>query len=66
LKFKFDLNSNLFLIYKTVLKKKRISSLKTGIWAESTARPSQPHRARGLCGLAFWRRGPADSRARTA
>jgi hypothetical protein len=38
-----------FVIKKTDLKKKRISYLKIGIWAESTARPNRPHRARAAC-----------------
>jgi hypothetical protein len=46
LKFKFDLNSNCFIIYKTDLKKKKNFLFKFGVWAESTAQPSRPPRAR--------------------
>jgi hypothetical protein len=38
-----------------------MSYLKTGIWAESTARPSRPHRARAAC-MAQWIRGRAQRR----
>jgi hypothetical protein len=49
LKFKFDLNSNRFVIYKTVLKKKKVFLFEFGFWAESSARPSRPPRARVAC-----------------
>jgi hypothetical protein len=40
LKFKFDLNSNWFVIYKTALKKKNIFLFEFGFWAESSVRPA--------------------------
>jgi hypothetical protein len=57
LKFKFDLNSNSFAIYKTYLKKKKIL---IGNWLRAEFSAAQPPSSRehGL-------RGPADSRART-
>jgi hypothetical protein len=55
-----------FVIYKIDLKKKNDFLFKIGIWAESTARPSRPHSARGLRVPADWCRGPTYSRACTA
>jgi hypothetical protein len=49
LKFKFDLNSNWFVIYKTVLKKKKDFLISYGFWAEFLARPSRPPPARAAC-----------------
>jgi hypothetical protein len=49
LKFNFDLNSNLFVIYKTVLRKKNVFLFEFGFWAESSAQPSRPPRARVAC-----------------
>jgi hypothetical protein len=40
------LNSNWFVIYKTDLKKKKNFLIEFGVWAEFSARPSRPHRAR--------------------
>jgi hypothetical protein len=55
LKFKFDLNSNSFVIYKTVLKKKRNFLIGNRLRAEfGAAQPASPRV-----------RGPADSRAHT-
>jgi hypothetical protein len=51
MKFKFDLNSNSFVIYKTDFKRKRISYLKSAVGLNSwhcpadlpaRARPAQP------------------------
>jgi hypothetical protein len=58
LKFKFDLNSNWFVIYKTALKKKNIFLFEFGFWAESSVRPSRPPRERGLRGPAVCGRAP--------
>jgi hypothetical protein len=49
LKLKFDLNSNSFVIYKIVLKKKNVFLFEFGFWAESSARPSRPHGVRAAC-----------------
>jgi hypothetical protein len=49
LKFKFDLNSNYFVIYKTVLKKKKKFLFEFGFWAETSAWPSRPPHARVAC-----------------
>jgi hypothetical protein len=49
LKFKFDLNSNWFVIYKTVLKKKKDFLISYGFLAEFPARPSQPPPAHTAC-----------------
>jgi hypothetical protein len=46
LKFKFDLNSNKFLIYKIDLKKKKNFLLEFGFRAETLVRPSRPPHAR--------------------
>jgi hypothetical protein len=45
LKFKFDLNSNWFVIYKTVLEKKKDFLVSQGFWAEFPARPPPAHMA---------------------
>jgi hypothetical protein len=39
------LNSNLFVINKTVLKKKNVFLFEFSFWAESSAPPSRPPRA---------------------
>jgi hypothetical protein len=49
LKFKFDLNSHGFVIYKTVCKKKNVVLFEFGFWAESSARPTWPPRAQASC-----------------
>jgi hypothetical protein len=49
LKFKFDLNSIWFVIYKTILKKKKDFLISKGFWAEFLARPSRPPPACVAC-----------------
>jgi hypothetical protein len=49
LKFKLDLNSNWFVIYKTDLKKKKNFLFEFSFWAETSARPSRPPPARVAC-----------------
>jgi hypothetical protein len=39
----------LFVIYKIELIKKKNFLIEFGVWAESMARPSWPHRARAAC-----------------
>jgi hypothetical protein len=48
-KFKFDFNSNCFVIYKTILEKKNVFLFEFGFRAESSARPSRPPRAHAAC-----------------
>jgi hypothetical protein len=66
LKFKFDLNSNWFVIFKTDLKKKKNFLIGDQLRAEFGVAQPASLLTPGLRGPAGRRHGPADSRARTA
>jgi hypothetical protein len=60
LKFKFDSNSNLFVIYKIDLKKKKKFLFEFGFWAEFLAWPAGRRRDPRVHGRALCSRAKSD------